>query len=53
MRLIEWEVTEDSYQEQINIPKMPGSDPSKCQGLTPASSCFHKGYRLKQGLKWS
>ena len=21
MRLIEWEVTEDSYQEQINIPK--------------------------------
>jgi hypothetical protein len=21
MKLIEWEVTEDSYQEQINIPK--------------------------------
>ncbi len=33
MRLIEWEVAEDGYEEQINIPKEP-RDLAKAEGIS-------------------
>jgi len=35
MKLMEWEVTEDSYQEQINIPKAI-QDLAKGEGISTA-----------------
>ena len=37
MRLIEWEVTEDGYEEQINIPKEQ-RDGAKASAHAPLST---------------